>query len=324
MVDSSSFLTPPVPSTTNGIAAQQELGQWVLASNTAVAIFNADDQLYFASPSFMQLYAVQPGDQTFHSIISHCFHQQKGPRIIGPLSQWISTVQSKRRTIPVRTFEVVMLDGRWMWGTEVTFTNQWTMVQIIDFTAIKNKEFALQKAHAEAVLAAKTDDLTGLPNRGAIIQRFHQLYEYCLGQHQSLTVAIIDLDHFKSVNDNFGHAMGDAVLRHFSTQADILIRAAGGVIGRSGGEEFLVVLPNSPTSCGQDLLEKLRVHLQKHPFSTAQSIIYYTFSSGLVSSTQLCSFEDLYKAADKALYTAKIRGRNQDCVSTPVKANTQQ
>lgn len=315
MVYFSSFLTPPAQADAIDRATQQELGQWVLASNTAVAIFNADDQLHFASPSFIQLYAVQPGAQTFRSIISHCFHQQQGPRITAPLSQWINTVQAKRRSIPVRTFEVVMLDGRWMWGTEVTFTNQWTMVQIIDFTAIKNKEFALQKAHAEAVLAAKTDDLTGLPNRGAIIQRFHQLYEYSLGQNQPFTLAIIDLDHFKSVNDNFGHAVGDAVLRHFATQADNLIRAAGGVIGRSGGEEFLVVLPNAPVCCGQDLLEKLRVHLQKHPFSTAQSIIYYTFSSGLVSSTQLCSFEDLYKAADKALYAAKIRGRNQDCVS---------
>ncbi|MGO3890053.1 MAG: GGDEF domain-containing protein [Paenalcaligenes sp.] len=323
MVDSSSFLTPPAQADAIDRATQQELGQWVLASNTAVAIFNAADQLHFASPSFIQLYAVQPGPQTFHSIISYCFHQQKGPRINAPLSQWIENVQSQRRTMPVRTFEIVMLDGRWMWGTEVTFANQWTMVQIIDFTAVKNKEFALQKAHDAALLAAKTDDLTGLPNRGAIIQRFHQLYEYSLGQNQPLTLAIIDLDHFKSVNDNFGHAMGDAVLRHFATQADSLIRAAGGVIGRSGGEEFLVVLPNSPTCCGQDLLEKLRVHLQKHPFSTAQSIIYYTFSSGLVSSTQLCSFEDLYKTADAALYTAKIRGRNQDCVSTPVKVNTQ-
>ena len=319
----SSFLTPPAQANAIDRVEQQELGQWVLASNTAIAIFNADDQLHFASPTFIQLYAVQPGAQTFHSIISHCFHQQQGPRITAPLSQWINTVQAKRRSIPVRTFEVVMLDGRWMWGTEVTFTNQWTMMQIIDFTTIKNKEFALQKAHDEALLAAKTDNLTGLPNRGAIIQRFHQLYEFSLGQSQPLTLAIIDLDHFKSVNDNFGHAVGDAVLRHFAAHADNLIRAAGGVIGRSGGEEFLVVLPNSPTTCGQDLLEKLRIHLQKHPFSTTQSIIYYTFSSGLVGSTQLCSFEDLYKAADKALYTAKIRGRNQDCVSAPVKANTQ-
>lgn len=305
------------------MAEQQELGQWVLASNTAVAIFNAEDQLHFASPSFLALYAVQPGLQTFHSIISHCFHHKVGPRITSPLSQWVNTIQAKRRTIPVRTFEIVMLDGRWMWGTEVTFSNQWTMVQIIDFTAIKNKEFALQKAHDEALLAAKTDDLTQLPNRGAIIQRFHQLYEFCSEQNIPLTLAIIDLDHFKSVNDNFGHAMGDAVLHHFATQADHLIRAAGGVIGRSGGEEFLVVLPGAPTSCGQDLLETLRIDLQKHPFSTAQSIIYYTFSSGLVSCSRLCSFEDLYKAADKALYTAKIRGRNQDCVSAPVKANTQ-
>ncbi|TGV10041.1 GGDEF domain-containing protein [Alcaligenaceae bacterium 429] len=323
MADSSSFLSPPAPSTTAHMAEQQELGQWVLASNTAVAIFNAEDQLHFASPSFLALYAVQPGPQTFHSIISHCFHHKVGPRITSPLSQWVNTIQAKRRTIPLRTFEIVMLDGRWMWGTEVTFSNQWTMVQIIDFTAIKHKEFALQKAHDEALLAAKTDDLTRLPNRGAIIQRFHQLYDYCSEQNLPLTLAIIDLDHFKSVNDNFGHAVGDAVLHHFATQADQLIRAAGGVIGRSGGEEFLMILPGAPTSCGQDLLETLRIDLQKHPFSTAQSIIYYTFSSGLVSCSQLCSFEDLYKAADKALYTAKIRGRNQDCVSAPVKANTQ-
>lgn len=324
MVNSSSFFPSPTQADAIGSVNQQELGKWVLASNTAIAIFTAADQLHFATPSFMQLYAVQPGVQSFQSIISYCFHHQRGPRITAPLSQWLETVQSQRRTIPVRTFEVVMLDGRWMWGTEVTFTNQWTMLQITDFTTIKNKEFALQKAHAEAVLAAKTDGLTGLLNRGAIIQRFHQLYEYSLGQNQPLTLAIIDLDHFKSVNDNFGHATGDAVLRHFAAQAQQLISAAGGVIGRSGGEEFLMVLPNAPSSCGQDLLDKLRMQLLKHPFNNTQSIIYYTFSSGLISSTQLCSFEDLYKAADKALYTAKIRGRNQDCVSTSGKSNTPQ
>lgn len=323
MLESSLFFTSPQPTDNPNVAEQHELAQWILASQTAIAIFNDKDELHFATPAFKQIYAVQSGPQSFHSIISHCYHQQVGPRIAAPLSQWLALIEAKRRIAPVRTFEIDMLDGRWMWGSESTFDNQWTLVQIIDFTATKNKEFALQRARDAALVAAKTDDLTKLPNRGAIIQRFHQLYEFCYEQRQPFTLAIIDLDHFKSVNDNFGHAVGDAVLRHFAIQADTVVRAAGGVIGRSGGEEFLVVLPNTPTSCGKDVLESLRIRLQKHPFTTAQSIIYYTFSSGLAACSQICSFEDLYKAADKALYTAKIRGRNQDCVSAPVKGSVQ-
>jgi diguanylate cyclase (GGDEF)-like protein len=170
----------------------------------------------------------------------------------------------------------------------------------------------LRKAHDKAVEEAHTDALTGVSNRRRILQ----LAEATLGdrrrQAQPLTLAILDLDHFKSINDTHGHHIGDAVLRAFCVHVSHRIRPPH-MLGRLGGEEFLLLTPGAPLAEAQLILERVRQSLMSH------ADVRYTFSAGIAQASAGESLPTVIKRADSALYEAKRTGRNCSVASpTPL------
>ncbi len=165
----------------------------------------------------------------------------------------------------------------------------------------------LRKAHGQAVEEANTDALTGVSNRRHIMR----LGDATLGdrrrQASPLTLAILDLDHFKAINDTHGHAVGDAVLRAFCTHVSTQIRP-GHMLGRLGGEEFLLLMPGTSLSDAEVLLERVRRTLK------SQAGIRYTFSAGVAQAGAGELLPAVIKRADDALYEAKRTGR--DCSVT--------
>ena len=123
---------------------------------------------------------------------------------------------------------------------------------------------------------------------------------------------LLDLDHFKRVNDTWGHPAGDAVLRHVATLASTTVRSTD-LVGRLGGEEFIVLLPNTSAEAGRRLAEKLRQRLETSIVQWEGTRIPVTASMGLSNTTveEKRDFDHLYTEADKALYLAKQRGRNR-------------
>jgi len=172
----------------------------------------------------------------------------------------------------------------------------------------------LKQALERIQALATRDDLTGLLNRRAVLERLQLELREQECTLPRLCVALIDLDHFKRINDNFGHAAGDQVLRGFAELARAELRG-GDVIARWGGEEFLVMLPGAGIEQGCNGLARIRQRLHASPFDEIEPGLVITFSAGVA----LCNSEDDLEAAieraDTAMYLAKQAGRDRSLVS---------
>ena len=126
---------------------------------------------------------------------------------------------------------------------------------------------------------------------------------------EGLNLLLVDIDHFKRVNDQFGHLFGDSVLQSLATYLQQNLRSED-FLARWGGEEFLILLPNTSMAEAFQLIERVREIIASHPFSTAHGDITLSISCGLASTRFESRFDDLIKAADVSLYKAKEEGRN--------------
>ena len=162
----------------------------------------------------------------------------------------------------------------------------------------------------QLVRLAMEDNLTGMPNRGRTLELANAALEAAVAEHRPLTVAIIDLDHFKAINDRCGHAAGDFVLREFARVSRGSLRT-GDILGRWGGEEFLLVLPDTTLDSALASVERLRVLALAIQVPGATVPARVTFSAGLASTGDGArSLEEIIARADAALYEAKNEGRD--------------
>jgi diguanylate cyclase (GGDEF)-like protein len=162
---------------------------------------------------------------------------------------------------------------------------------------------------------ARTDGLTGLLNRGALIDEGRRCLKRCRIREQPLTVLMFDLDHFKQVNDTWGHDAGDLVLCRFTDVVRAGSDASGGVLSRYGGEEFVMALPGVSLVDAAILAERLRHAVAATRVRVGPDDIAITTSIGVALADEDMEFESLVAAADEMLYRAKTRGRN--CVERP-------
>lgn len=162
---------------------------------------------------------------------------------------------------------------------------------------------------------ATHDPLTSLPNREAYNERaFHELHRFKRYGHP-LTLAVCDLDHFKRINDTFGHQAGDKVLKLIAQVVSTRLRNVD-FVARYGGEEFVLVMPETDAEQAQTVLDKIRSAVAKTPFRFKDSPVNITMSFGIVQFKGEDTVETAFERADKALYEAKANGRNQ-CVIAP-------
>ncbi|WP_354467631.1 sensor domain-containing diguanylate cyclase [Marinobacterium sp. MBR-109] len=158
---------------------------------------------------------------------------------------------------------------------------------------------------------ATTDSLTGLSNRRALLERLHeeQRLSKRLGHPSSLLM--IDFDHFKQINDEYGHNVGDLVLQHFASLARSCLRETDS-IGRLGGEEFAILLPGTDLEGAVQLAERLRHLLEQTPTETTDGPVPMTLSIGVTTlHASDTTSSELLSRADAALYQAKSGGRNR-------------
>lgn len=171
----------------------------------------------------------------------------------------------------------------------------------------------LRQELAQAREIAKTDALTGLSNRRAFDQKLDEHIEAFKQNDSELCLLLLDIDHFKQVNDTFGHQMGDNVLRYTANLMKLHI-AEHHCAARYGGEEMAIIMPNTPFKKAMEIAEKIRCSLAQHPLkrkNSKESIGKVTISIGVSGFKMNDSTESLIERADKALYRAKNNGRNQ-------------
>ncbi|MBS7525423.1 GGDEF domain-containing protein [Fusibacter paucivorans] len=170
----------------------------------------------------------------------------------------------------------------------------------------ETKTLAIQLEKKEAL--ASTDALTGIYNRRKIESLIREQHHILVSAGTAFSVLLIDVDHFKNVNDQYGHTAGDAVLRHLSQCIRDNIRGFDDV-GRWGGEEFLVLLPNAALDEARKTAERLRRIVSDNAYTQLPELTL-TISIGVIEASSAMSIDETLKRVDQMLYSAKANGRN--------------
>lgn len=200
-------------------------------------------------------------------------------------------------------------DDCWVhaWGTPIKDDAdrvKYLMGTVRDVTDQKAREHQLQTI-------ARTDELTGLLNRKAIFERLKEETAKAIRYDSPLSFAILDLDHFKQINDRHGHLTGDEVLRDVARLLERSIRDVD-IPGRYGGEEFAVIFPETDREEAVKVTERIRRDLESRTFSAGEAGVDMRWSGGVTAWKEGDeTIEDLVGRADEALYTAKNQGRNR-------------
>jgi diguanylate cyclase (GGDEF)-like protein len=175
---------------------------------------------------------------------------------------------------------------------------------------IEEKHAKLTEANVRLQALATTDPLTGLPNHRAIVTAIEQELTRSERYYRPCALLFLDLDHFKAINDGYGHPVGDAVLREFATAVRMSLRGMD-TLGRWGGEEFIVILPETDTEGARACAEGVRAAIAAHIFDVGGGL-RLTCSVGVATYPfDSEAREGLVTAADRAMYGAKKLGRNQ-------------
>jgi two-component system, cell cycle response regulator len=159
---------------------------------------------------------------------------------------------------------------------------------------------------------AVVDSLTGLNNRRYFETHFSTLVEHASNHGRPLSVMILDIDHFKSVNDTYGHDSGDKVLKVFAERVRRVIRNAD-FLCRLGGEEFVVIMPDTPLNVAERIAERVRATIEKDRFPIVEEgrTIVVTVSIGIAERGSDSEPDGIFRRADRALYRSKSGGRNR-------------
>lgn len=169
----------------------------------------------------------------------------------------------------------------------------------------------VKKLQQKLIDQSRFDALTGLANRRYLLEQMHQELERIKRNQHNAVLIMADLDHFKRVNDTYGHAAGDQVLKAFAKLMSDTLRKTD-IIGRLGGEEFVLLLPETQLDYALVLAERLRQNVNQFALTLAGNCIQFTVSLGVVEVDR--HYKDIETAlaqADNALYQAKQHGRNR-------------
>jgi diguanylate cyclase (GGDEF)-like protein len=216
-------------------------------------------------------------------------------------------------TEPLRlplVFEDNLLGILWLWGKGVTRTD----LPVMSIFA-KQIGVSLERARLfqEVQSLALTDPLTGLQNRRSLFELGRIEFLRAGRMNRAFCCMMLDLDHFKRINDAFGHPVGDMVLREFAKRSKISVREVD-LVARYGGEELIILLPETDRDTAMQVAERLRASIAATPIKASDQEIAVTVSIGVAAKDEnTLELETLIARADQAMYIAKHRGRN--CVA---------
>ncbi len=176
-------------------------------------------------------------------------------------------------------------------------------------TEIRRKNEELRKAYKKLDLLARTDPLTGLSNRRDMREKIQDEIHRYERKKEPFSIVIADIDDFKAVNDNCGHAAGDHVLKEIAGFLKSGLRKQDHV-GRWGGEEFLFMLPGIDLKKSRQISERIRANIENNPFHFKNHKINVTMTFGVGIFDKMMNIEECLKSADNALYKGKISGKN--------------
>jgi diguanylate cyclase (GGDEF)-like protein/PAS domain S-box-containing protein len=276
-----------------------------------------DGVFKYVNPKFAEI---------FGYTVEECLHDMPFRKLVYPEDLSIVEEQVRKRIeggvkSVHYTFRGLKKDGEIIhveiYGSTILIEDKpFVIATVLDITARKKTEAELEQAKKVALEMANKDALTGLLNRRAFMERMEQEIQRSLRASTPLSFVLIDIDHFKAVNDEHGHQAGDLVLQRFSNQLVTCIRPYD-LLGRYGGEEFVICLLGAGGLQAVSIAEKIRQQIEEMetilPDSLQSVRITASFGTALYAMASRENVASLIKRADDALYRAKIKGRNCVC-----------
>lgn len=238
-------------------------------------------------------------------------------------------VLSLVRDVEIPVSSKMVSGGMLVWVAMLTLTANYTMSRERRFSYLLQLRGRLQRgmladANAELLALSSTDRLTGLPNRRAYDERLIELWQLSLERKHPISAVMVDVDHFKKLNDTHGHPYGDRVLQRVGSLMQQALRAEDDFVARFGGEEFVILLPDADPDMALKVAERIRTlvqvagspALQRDTVLPAQEV-WATVSCGVATAWPSATLDPhrLIADADAAMYRAKQEGRNRVCTA---------
>jgi diguanylate cyclase (GGDEF)-like protein len=218
--------------------------------------------------------------------------------------------ERRKRQTGSFSFSTDMVDGSWWWVTDTKLPNGWMLCVAQNISSLKRVEFELREAHADALEEARTDYLTGVSNRRHGLRQAEALFRLARSNARPFSIALLDLDHFKSINDIYGHEIGDRALVHFARHIVAAIGAEAR-FSRLGGDEFLLVQPDTRSIELGIILGNALSGMPLLDVDGEREGLRLSLSVGLADVSADDTWPGLMHKADMALYDAKAGGRNR-------------
>lgn len=294
---------------------EQHIMNFICDSKDAYAVFSPDDKVIYCNDTLEDLFCFPHNEaigKSFRQLIMNAYEKKQGiafDNIETTIEEWLIDAQNKRRQRSSRMFEVDLIDGRWMLVTEQLDTNGYVFLQAKNITRQKILENQLNDNLSKLNDMAMTDELTQIPNRRSFITNVNDQ----LNQKNEIlphALIAIDIDDFKSINDNFGHTVGDIVLKEVAKILQQTIRPYD-FVGRIGGEEFSIFLHNVDYPTSVIVGNRVIKNISETCVERGELKIKTTISAGLAWANSLSTFETLYEKADEKLYESKMTGKNK-------------
>jgi len=271
-------------------------------------VYNLTQNRYtYISPSILQLRGYVP-EEALNQSFEEIFTPESIIIIHDAISKGINDlVKNPEAPISYSTeLQQICKDGKIIW-VEDTTKYRYSAKGEIEIVGVGRNIEDRKKAEKEILYLSYHDQLTGLYNRYFFDNKIIEEMERSDRYNENLSMIILDLDHFKVVNDTWGHPVGDEVLKQVADITGSLIRQSD-VLIRLGGEEFIVLMPDTDKNEGLTVAEKIRETLEKTPHAIAGKV---TASFGAAERENAESFKSWYRRVDEALYRAKEEGRNR-------------
>ena len=287
--------------------AESRLMDAVQALPDGFVLYDADDRLVLCNDRYKAIYAesahaMVPG-ATFESIIRAGVQSGQYPEAVSQEDKWIAARLKRHRQSDI-SIEQVLPKDRWLKIEERRTRDGGYVGFRVDITQLKRQQRELARL-------AWTDGLTGVLNRRRFYDLANTELKRALRSGLPVSVVVIDIDHFKTINDTRGHSAGDAVLIELTRRWTAALRSHD-ILRRTGGEEFAALLPDTDLQGAHSVAERLRECTANEPVDYAGQKIAVTASAGIFQAPRdRADLDRCLSNADKALYQAKRSGRNQ-------------
>jgi len=287
-----------------------------------IAIFDADDRLViknqYLGDMFPGLTASGHSAETFESMLRNEMTMGLLPEAAGKEEEWLAQ-RMAARGISTQPILQKLTGDRWIHTYEVRTRHGFSVVARAEVTDLVRKEQLLAQANEQLSRQTATDGLTGIANRRRFDETLINEWLRAARSGASLSLLMVDIDHFKRYNDHYGHVAGDECLRRVTKVLARCVRRAGELLARYGGEEFVMLLPGADLEQAREMAQRCLNHIRDEaiPHGSSPTGQQITFSIGIaqVVPTANRDPEALVNAADTAMYRAKMAGRARFAVA---------